>query len=185
MIIVDELIAYPQKPHGHLRWCHMATDDHTLAGLAELHLMAWKLGLRRSWFQNKPRFLHYDLTPPKRQLAIENGAQTVTWREMPTRGLWPAPVPSPDPITGAMTRKELQIWLLCFGEQLHRNHHNAWNRIIQHGFTTCSTVGEVAHQVEMEIIQLGMWRQVGPVLWQAIREVLLAAVSHTCSIREG
>jgi len=46
MIYVDDLQDYPSG-----RWCHMATDGE----LDELHVMAAKIGLKRSWFQNKPR----------------------------------------------------------------------------------------------------------------------------------
>lgn len=75
-ILVDDLFD-AAGPRGHARWCHMGTDDHTDAGLAELHTMAARIGLRRSWFQDKPRFPHYDLTPPKRTAAIAAGAVAV------------------------------------------------------------------------------------------------------------
>lgn len=77
MVLVDELKDYPNGPGGRGRWCHMGTDDHTDAGLAELHAMAAHIGLKRSWFQDKPRFPHYDLTPSRRVLAVRNGAQEV------------------------------------------------------------------------------------------------------------
>jgi len=55
----------------------MGTDDHTDVGLAELHAMADRIGLKRAWFQNKPRHPHDDLRRSKRALAIHHGAQDV------------------------------------------------------------------------------------------------------------
>lgn len=52
--------------NGH-RWSHMMTDDPTYA---ELHAMARRIGMRRSWFQGD----HYDLTPGRRAKAVEYGA---------------------------------------------------------------------------------------------------------------
>lgn len=78
MILVDELRDYKNAPHGHTRWCHMASDDLSREGLRELHEMARKIGLAREWFQDHPAHPHYDLTPSKRQLAVENGATPVT-----------------------------------------------------------------------------------------------------------
>ena len=40
----------------------------------ELHAMADKIGHRREWFQPHPRGNHYDLTPPRRALAVKYGA---------------------------------------------------------------------------------------------------------------
>lgn len=63
---------FPTRPTG--KWpfksaCHMTADT-----FSELHKMADKLELKRAWFQNHPRFPHYDLTSTKRRLAIEMGA---------------------------------------------------------------------------------------------------------------
>lgn len=51
------------------RWCHMWADS-----LDESHAMAKAIGMRRSWFQNKPRFPHYDLRESKRLEAVNLGA---------------------------------------------------------------------------------------------------------------
>lgn len=62
---------------------HMQADT-----LEELHAMADRLGLKRSWFQSKPGkpwHDHYDLTRAKRDLAIRLGAVAVTWREAARR----------------------------------------------------------------------------------------------------
>jgi hypothetical protein len=50
----------------------------------ELHAMADRLGLRRSWFQSKPGrpwHDHYDLTRSNRDLALRLGVIAVTRRE--------------------------------------------------------------------------------------------------------
>ncbi len=55
------------------RWklaCHMTADT-----LDELHDMARQLGLKRSWFQNHPRFPHYDLTANMRRKAVLAGVK--------------------------------------------------------------------------------------------------------------
>ncbi len=64
---------------------HMQADS-----LEELHAMADRLGLRRSWFQTKPGRPwrdHYDLTSAKRKQAIELGAIPITWREAARRNI--------------------------------------------------------------------------------------------------
>lgn len=76
-ILVDNIVDYGSGPRGHKLWCHMMSDDLTPAGLAELHAMAVKIGLRRSYFQNKQHFPHYDLIPSKRALALQYGAEAV------------------------------------------------------------------------------------------------------------
>ena len=64
--------------HGN-QWCHMTVgkaDD-----LEELHLMAEKIGLKRSYFQADRLYPHYDLTPAKRNKAILCGAVEVSHKE--------------------------------------------------------------------------------------------------------
>jgi len=60
-------------PYGRMKMCHMVADNEK-----ELHEMADKIGMRRSWFQagSKP---HYDVCKSKRVLAIEYGAIEITW----------------------------------------------------------------------------------------------------------
>lgn len=79
-VLVDDLVTYPGKPHGHNRWCHMASDLPGEAGLTELHVLAAEIGLRRSWFQDHRAFPHYDLVPSKRAAALRHGAEAVDWR---------------------------------------------------------------------------------------------------------
>jgi hypothetical protein len=84
-IFVDHLVAYPHAPYGHRLWCHMMTDDLSDHGLEELHTMARKIGLSRSFFQNKRYLPHYDLTAQRRLLALRYGAQEVTSKELVRR----------------------------------------------------------------------------------------------------
>lgn len=75
-VYVDCLRQYPvsmikgkARKHGKV-WSHLFGTD-----MNELHLFARGIGLRREYFQNKPTFPHYDLTPFKRNLAILRGAK--------------------------------------------------------------------------------------------------------------
>lgn len=52
------------------RWCHMVADT-----IDELHRFADRLGLKRSWFQTKSRYAHYDITYSVREKALALGAQ--------------------------------------------------------------------------------------------------------------
>jgi hypothetical protein len=61
------------------RWSHLTADT-----AEELHDFARRLGIPARAFQhkpNKPAFDHYDVTEELRQLAIELGAVSLTWRE--------------------------------------------------------------------------------------------------------
>lgn len=61
-------------PFGRMMMCHMLADT-----VPELHEMARKLGLRRSWFQNRPgKTPHYDVCKSKRAEAIRLGAVEVS-----------------------------------------------------------------------------------------------------------
>jgi len=70
-IYVDDCI----WPYRGTKYCHMMVgkDDD----LQELHDFAASIGLKREWFQDKPRHPHYDLAPSKRALAVNNGATEV------------------------------------------------------------------------------------------------------------
>lgn len=78
-------------------WSHLLADEET-----ELHAFAARLGLKREWFQD-PRvarpgraavppgslageFWHYDVTEPKRLLALERGAVPIRWQDAPGVG---------------------------------------------------------------------------------------------------
>lgn len=57
--------------------CHMVADS-----VDELHVMAEKLGLKRSWFQTDSSLLHYDICQAKRKLALQLGAQEIDRRSL-------------------------------------------------------------------------------------------------------
>jgi Protein of unknown function (DUF4031) len=75
-VYVDEIMdhtgssAWCVKRFGPL-WCHMFADS-----LDELHALAAKIGMKRSWFQGPPKhhMPHYDLTPARQAEAIAAGA---------------------------------------------------------------------------------------------------------------
>jgi hypothetical protein len=50
-------------------WCHLVADS-----LDELHSFASRIGLRRSWFQDRASFPHYDVTTAVRERALSAGA---------------------------------------------------------------------------------------------------------------
>lgn len=77
-VYVDELMDHGWKMYGRLvQNCHLFTGT---ADLSELHAIAQRIGMRRSWFQNKVSAPHYDLTPSRRAAAIAAGAEPVNRR---------------------------------------------------------------------------------------------------------
>ena len=73
MVYVDQLRDWGWKLRGKsTQSCHMAADT-----LEELHALAERIGLKRSWFQRVPR-PHYDLTPSKHALAVKAGAKELS-----------------------------------------------------------------------------------------------------------
>ena len=77
-VYVDELENYGWVLRGRKTpSCHMFTDE---VDLEALHAVAQRIGMRRAWFQNKRAAPHYDLTPSRRQAAIEAGAIPVDRR---------------------------------------------------------------------------------------------------------
>ena len=62
---------------SHNESCHLVADS-----IEELHEFAKQLGLKRSWFQNRPWLPHYDLTQNKRRLAVKKGAIEITTSEL-------------------------------------------------------------------------------------------------------
>lgn len=65
-------------------WCHLVCDDFSESGMAELHRFAEQLGLPARAFhdpEGHPR-PHYDLTPPFRELALEQGAAKLSRRQL-------------------------------------------------------------------------------------------------------
>lgn len=82
MILVDGITEHTTTLR-YKRWSRMVSD----VGEDELHAFAARLGLKREWFQSRPKAsaAHYDITPPKRELAIRLGAIAVTSRELVVR----------------------------------------------------------------------------------------------------
>jgi pyruvate/2-oxoglutarate dehydrogenase complex dihydrolipoamide acyltransferase (E2) component len=88
-VFVDELRAHvvrddadaQTKRHfgGGKLSCHLTASGLDCAALAELHVLARRIGLRRAWFQNGS-WPHYDLTAKRRVAAVEAGAVEETNR---------------------------------------------------------------------------------------------------------
>ncbi len=77
-IYVDTLHYWPGRVKTAARrygreWCHLFGSS-----VDDLHLFAKGIGLRKQYFQDKPGFPHYDLTPHKRNLAIIRGAKPIS-----------------------------------------------------------------------------------------------------------
>jgi hypothetical protein len=80
-VYVDEVRDYTTVARlKGLRWTHWA---HLTADTKEeLHAFAQRLGLRRSWFQDHPTRWHYDITPNKRDQALQLGAVALSTVEL-------------------------------------------------------------------------------------------------------
>lgn len=63
-------------PFRNMLMCHMIADTPD-----ELHAMAQRVGLRRSWFQDHS-VPHYDVSKSRRALAVDLGAKEITSREL-------------------------------------------------------------------------------------------------------
>lgn len=73
-VYVDDM----KWPFGRMLMSHMVADTHE-----ELVEMADRIGVSRRWIQKKGTpSEHFDICQSKRDLAIANGAKTVTMREM-------------------------------------------------------------------------------------------------------
>jgi hypothetical protein len=77
MILVDPIRTYTRARHWNKEWCHMVSDT----SLDELHAMAEAIGLPGLAFEGD----HYDLTPARRQMAVERGAVEVSSKELVRR----------------------------------------------------------------------------------------------------
>lgn len=76
MIYVDDMCFSPMGRFRNMRMSHMIADT-----VEELHRFAAKIGLKRSWFQDKLSGPHYDISMSKRRLAIFHGAREITMKE--------------------------------------------------------------------------------------------------------
>jgi hypothetical protein len=62
------------------RWSHLIADTED-----ELHDFAARMGMQRTWFQQKagrPHHAHYDVPERARHEAVARGAVEITWREL-------------------------------------------------------------------------------------------------------
>ncbi|MEP7270582.1 MAG: DUF4031 domain-containing protein [Acidobacteriota bacterium] len=83
-ILIDSFQNGARGPihYWHRRCGHLVSDS----SIEELHEFASLLGLRREWFQ-KRSIPHYDLTGEVYRLALENGAELVSSRELVRRAV--------------------------------------------------------------------------------------------------
>jgi hypothetical protein len=71
-VYVDALFPRGMRLRGRdVDSCHMLADT-----VDELHAMAERIGMKRSWYQPKSS-PHYDLTPSRRAAAVAAGAVEV------------------------------------------------------------------------------------------------------------
>lgn len=85
-VLVDEIRDYGDSVKGAARrwgsrWSHLTCGGDC----DELHAFAARLGLKRAYAQHMDRadhyYHHYDVTPPKRETALKQGAIFVPARE--------------------------------------------------------------------------------------------------------
>ena len=73
-VYVDNMRA----PYGRMIMCHMIADT-----TEELLAMADRIGVARKWLQHPGTSReHFDIALSKRALAVQAGAQEITWREL-------------------------------------------------------------------------------------------------------
>jgi len=58
-----------ENSFGRMKMCHMIADTPD-----ELHAMAERIGMRRTWYQTRASFPHYDVAKGRREATIEAGA---------------------------------------------------------------------------------------------------------------
>lgn len=77
-VYVDPLASWGWRLRGHqVQSCHLFSDT---VELDALHDLAARIGMKRTWFQDKVTAPHYDLTPSRRALAVAAGAVEVDRR---------------------------------------------------------------------------------------------------------
>lgn len=80
-VYVDDWRQQAKVGRHSARWSHMFSDSSD----EELHALAARIGLKRSYFQkpNDPlqTARHYDVTENKRLAAISAGAVEISWRD--------------------------------------------------------------------------------------------------------
>lgn len=75
MIYVDE--AKWKKPNGKVSYCHLVADS-----LDELHDFAKKINVGSHFFHSSSTLKHYDLSEKNRSIAIQNGAQEISSKDL-------------------------------------------------------------------------------------------------------
>ena len=79
-IYVDDAFIQASVPNlGRIvtsEWCHMMSDTTR----EELIEFAVKIGLKKSWLQDKPSGVHFDVTLGRRAAAIRAGAVEIQYR---------------------------------------------------------------------------------------------------------
>lgn len=78
MIYVDDMRVRAVVGSISARWSHMFSDE----SVWELDKFATGLRMALAWRQDSHGFIHYDLTDPKRDLAIRLGAVPIRWRDL-------------------------------------------------------------------------------------------------------
>ena len=76
-IYVDDMQLPAQVGRLNARWSHLMADTRE-----ELITFAQSIGLRRSWIQDKPSGVHFDVTESLRQKAIHAGAVPIACRSV-------------------------------------------------------------------------------------------------------
>jgi hypothetical protein len=64
-------------PYRNMKMCHMIADTEE-----ELHDMALKIGMKKSWFQKNASFPHYDVCLMRKKIALELGTIEVDRRAL-------------------------------------------------------------------------------------------------------
>jgi Protein of unknown function (DUF4031) len=72
-VYVDDM----EAPVGRMKMCHMLADTTD-----ELLAMADAIGVARRWLQHAGTHReHFDIALAKKALALQQGAQAITWKE--------------------------------------------------------------------------------------------------------
>ena len=78
MVYVDPIRpCLKTKRWPYTKGAHLVADT-----VEQLHDFAGRLGLQRSWFQDRPGLPHYDVTEGMRWQAIRKGAIEITQKQL-------------------------------------------------------------------------------------------------------
>ena len=76
LIYVDSPV-FKKSPNGRKLYAHMVADS-----LAEVHAFAAKIGVKPHFWHKHDRLSHYDITSEQHVIALVEGAQLVSSREL-------------------------------------------------------------------------------------------------------